>query len=122
MTEDGHLDRVIEADTEILVRNDCCQEDGKKLAFADMPSEISFDLQPLPAKVIATCDVAGDVSVTINNKHASLNETVTEPFDKNTTQTTMQFDVRFAGVNVSSKSQTVSVRMGETKTVVCEPL
>jgi serine/threonine protein kinase len=118
VTEDGHLDRVIEADTKILVRNECCEETGATAALGQ--SEIAFSLQPLPATLIAKCDAPGDVSVRINGKPAKVGEKVSEPFDKNTTQMSKTFEVSFAGENVTSVSKVVTVRANATETVTCE--
>ena len=118
VTEDGHLDRVIEADTKILVRNECCEETGASATLGQ--SEISFSLQPLPATLIAKCEMPGDVTVRINGRAAKLGEKVSEPFDKNTTQMSKTFEVSFAGENVSSAPKIVTVRANATETVTCE--
>jgi serine/threonine protein kinase len=119
VTEDGHLDRVIEADTKILVKNECCEETGAIAKLGE--SEIAFSLQPLPANVIAKCDVPGDVSVRINGKAAKLGVKVTEPFDKNTTQMSKTFEVSFAGEHASSTPKSVRVAANATEVVTCDP-
>jgi len=120
VTEAGDVVRTIESDIRVSVRNDCCEEDSKKVTLGT--SEVSFDLQQLPAKIIAKCDLPGDVSVRVNGKAVKLNETISEPFEKNTTQTTKTFEVSFVGERVSSKPVISQVRANETQTVTCAPL
>jgi hypothetical protein len=119
VTEDGHLDRLIEADTRISVRNECCEEtaDTAKLGQA----EIAFQLQALPANVITKCDAPGDVTVKVNGKVVKLGQTVPETFAKNTTQMSKTFEVSFAGEHVSSTPKSVTVRASTTETVTCDP-
>jgi serine/threonine-protein kinase len=118
--ETGDVQRTIERDTPVSVKNPCCEE-YSSLAKYGGDSELLVQLQPLPAKVIAKCDLAGDITVQVNGRVVKLNETVSEPFAKNTTQFTKTFDVSFAGENVSPKVQMVKVRAAETMTVTCEP-
>jgi hypothetical protein len=119
VTEDGHLDRVIEGDTKILVRNECCEETGA-VATVDQ-SEISFSLQPLPASVVTRCELPGDITVRINGHAHRVGEKVSETFDKNTTQMSKTFEVSFAGENVSSVPKSVRVAANATETVTCAP-
>ena len=118
--ETGDIERTIERDVKLLVKNPCCEEYPTTARVAG-DSEIQVQLQPLPAKLVATCDLPGDISVQVNGRAVKLSETVSDPFDKNTTQFTKTFDVSFAGENVSSELQTVKVRANETKTVTCAP-
>jgi len=119
VTQAGDVVRMIERDVKVYARNDCCEEQVKDVRLGQ--SEILFSLQPLPARVIAKCELPGDITVTVNGRAVKLNETIAETFDTNTTQFTKTFDISFAGDSVSSKVQMVKVRANETKTVTCEP-
>ncbi|HEY5948831.1 MAG TPA: serine/threonine-protein kinase [Kofleriaceae bacterium] len=130
VTEVGDVVHTIEHDMRISAKNDCCEEAARDIRFG-VDSEITFSLQPLPAKVVAKCDQPGDISVRINGKASKLNEIVSEPFEKNTTQMTKTFEVSFAGgikqpngelkQTVSSKPQTIVVRANELKDAKCDP-
>jgi hypothetical protein len=120
VTEAGDVERTLEQDIKIQVRNDCCEEYAQ-LVRPGVDSEVLVQLQQLPASVIAKCDAPGDITVRINNRAVKLGEPVQEAFAKNTTQTTKEFTVSFAGEHVSSTPKIVSVRAHETATVTCDP-
>jgi eukaryotic-like serine/threonine-protein kinase len=119
VTADGHLDRVIESDIKILVRNECCEETGDTAKLGQ--SELSFSLQPLPATVVTKCDAPGDVSVRINGKVYKVGEKVSDTFDKNSTRMSKTFEVSFAGEHVLSTPKNVLVRANTTESVTCDP-
>ena len=120
VTEAGDVERTLEQDMKILVKNDCCEEYAQ-LVRPGVDSEVLVQLQQLPASVIARCDAPGDITVRINNRAVKLGEPVQEAFAKNTTQTTKEFTVSFAGEHVSSTPKILSVRAHETATVTCDP-
>jgi eukaryotic-like serine/threonine-protein kinase len=119
VTETGDIERTIERDVRVSVRNDCCEEESRTVTYGR--SEVAFSLQPLPARVIAKCDLAGDITVRINGRAWKLDEAFLDTFERNTTQMTKTFEVSFAGESVSSKVTNVTVRANDTKTVTCDP-
>ncbi|HEU4615451.1 MAG TPA: hypothetical protein VFS15_25325, partial [Kofleriaceae bacterium] len=67
------------------------------------------------------CDAPGDVTVQVNQKAVALGVPVSETFERNSPQTTKQFEVSFAGEHVSSTPKIVVVRAGDTQVVTCDP-
>jgi hypothetical protein len=119
VSDAGDVEHMVTGDVRVAVRNECCQEDGTLVTLGT--SEISFDLQQMPANVIAVCNLPGPVRVTINGRPWKLDEPFTEPFPPKSTQTSKQFDVTFTGEHVSLQMMQVQVRAHETTKVQCAP-
>jgi len=113
--EDGAAVRTITADTRIVVQNPCCEEQERIVPLG--AGEVSFQLQALPAKVIAVCPQAK--SVRINTLPWRLDDAFSETFDKNTTSFSKQFVVEFTGESVDPAPIEVRVGANQTETVKC---
>jgi hypothetical protein len=119
LTDAGDVVHPVTGDVQVSVKNECCEEMSKLVPLGT--PEFSFDLQQLPAKVIATCDQPGDVTVQINGTPWKLDQPFAWTFDRNSTQTSKQFEVSFSGDHVSPTLIVVQVRANDTQKVPCAP-
>lgn len=118
LPETGNVSRPSpDRETRIYVRNKCCQPQDKVVVAGT--TEVAFQLQALPARVVPVCDAQGSVAVTVNDKSATLTKEFPEYFPKNTTQFSRAFVVKFTGDNVDSKPIELRVDAGDRIQVPC---
>ncbi len=116
--EDGAVVRAVEGDVKVTVRNQCCEEQDRKVPFGT--GETSFQLQALPANLVTYCDASGDSTVKINGSTAKFGVPVAVTFPRNTTQFTATFIVVFAGEKVDQTPIEVRVPANQSETVRCK--
>jgi serine/threonine-protein kinase len=116
--EDGKLELALLQTADLQVRNTgCCQAEVKTLRPGD---SVTITTAFLPAVIVPRCAANPEVSVTIDDKPAHLNQHFTIPIGASL-DGTQTVKVRFLGEGIDPQPKAEKVKYKDSKEVTCAP-